>query len=113
MGACALFWPSRSGAGALSKLTWSPTASGFASLIWGSLTTDETMAILFKRILHNIAVVLVGIALAYLGRVVDPILGFRPFAPPFVTAAGWLFVPAGFLWGVWAPSGFYGPISLV
>src|SRR5215475_12894368 len=105
MGACALFWPSRPGA--LSKLTWSPTASGFASLIWGSLTTDETMAILFKSILHNIGVVLVGIALAYLGKVVDSILGFPTFASTFVTAAGYVLVAVGFLLRVWATSCFY------
>src|SRR5215475_2627340 len=104
MGACALFWPSRPGA--LSKLTWSPTASGFASLIWGSLTTDETMAILFKSILHNIGVVLVGIALAYLGKMVDSILGFPAFTSPFLT--GWLLLAVGFLLRVWATFYFYG-----
>src|SRR5262249_34221505 len=107
MGGCALFWPSRSGAGASSKLTWSPTASGLASLIWGSSTTNETMAILFKSILHNIGVVLVGIALACLGKVVDSILGFPTFTSTFVTAAGWMVVAVGFLLRVWATFYFY------
>src|SRR5262249_45588946 len=105
MGGCALFWPSRSGAGASSKLTWSPTASGFASLIWGSSTTNETMAILFKSILHNIGVVFVGIALAYLGKMVDSILGFLPFTSNFLT--GWLLLAVGFLLRVWATFYFY------
>src|SRR5262245_11413506 len=107
MGACALFWPSRSGAGALSTLTWSPTASGFASLFWASSTTDETMSILLKSILHNIGVVLVGISLAYLGTIVDSILGFPALTSIFVTAAGYVLVAVGFLLRVWATFYFY------
>ena len=88
-------------------MTWSPTPSGFASLIWGSSTTDQSMAILLKSILHNIGVVLVGIALAYLGAMVDSILGFPAFTSSFVTAAGWLLVAVGFLLRVWATFYFY------
>src|SRR5262245_49164893 len=107
MGGCASFWPSRSGAEGSLKLTWSPTPSGFAILFWGSSTTDDSMVILLKSILHNIGVVLVGIALAYLGKVVDSILGFPTFTSTFVTAAGWLLVAVGFLLRVWATFYFY------
>jgi hypothetical protein len=48
------------------------------------------VVILLKSILHNIGVVLVGFALAYLGVIVDSILGFPAFTSTFVTAAGWL-----------------------
>jgi hypothetical protein len=50
------------------------------------------MATLLKSFLHNFGVVLVGFALAYLGAIVDSILGFRAFTSTFVTAAGWLLV---------------------
>src|SRR5262249_36940413 len=100
MGCCASFWPYRSVAGGLSKLTWSPTASGFAILFWGSSTTDESMAILLKSMLHNIGVVLVGVGLAYLGKGVDSILGFPAFTSTFLT--GWLLLAVGFLLRGWA-----------
>src|SRR5262249_37428233 len=80
---------------------------GFASLIWVSSMTDEPMAILLKSILHNIGVVLVGIALAYLGAMVDSIFGFPTFTSTVVTAAGWLLVAVGFLLRVWATFHFY------
>jgi protein-S-isoprenylcysteine O-methyltransferase Ste14 len=65
------------------------------------------MAILLKSILHNIGVVLVGIALAYLGKMVDSILGFPAFTSTFVTAAGWPLIAVGFLLRVWATFYFY------
>jgi protein-S-isoprenylcysteine O-methyltransferase Ste14 len=65
------------------------------------------MAILLKSILHNIGVVLVGFALAYLGVIMDSILGFPAFTSIFVTAAGWLLVAVGFLLRVWATFYFY------
>jgi protein-S-isoprenylcysteine O-methyltransferase Ste14 len=65
------------------------------------------MAILLKSILHNIGVVLVGFALAYLGVIMDSILGFPAFTSTFVTAAGWLLVAVGFLLRVWATFYFY------
>jgi protein-S-isoprenylcysteine O-methyltransferase Ste14 len=69
--------------------------------------TDESMAILLKSMLHNIGVVLVGIALAYLGKMVDSILGFPAFTSTFATATGWLLVAVGFLLLVWATFYFY------
>jgi len=65
------------------------------------------MAILLKSILHNVGVVLVGFALACLGKVVDSIFGLPAFASAFMTAAGWLLVAAGFLLRVWATFHFY------
>src|SRR5215831_9760509 len=71
------------------------------------------MAILLKSVLHNIGVVLVGIALAYLGKGVDSILGFPAFTSTFVTATGWLLVAVGFLLRVWATFYFYSHILRV
>ena len=65
------------------------------------------MAILLKSILHNIGVVFVGFALAYLGVIVDSIFGFPAFTSTFVTAAGWLLVAVGFLLRAWATFYFY------
>jgi protein-S-isoprenylcysteine O-methyltransferase Ste14 len=65
------------------------------------------MAILLKSILHNIGVVLVGIALAYLGTIVDSILRFPAFTSTFVTEAGWPLIAVGFLLRVWATFYFY------
>jgi len=65
------------------------------------------MAILLKSILHNIGVVLVGLALAYLGTMADSFLEFPPFASTLATTAGWLLVTAGFLLRVWATFYFY------
>src|SRR5262245_11389230 len=65
------------------------------------------MTTLLKSILHNFGVVLVGFALAYVGAIVDSILGFRAFTSTFVTAAGWSLVAVGFLLRVWATFYFY------
>jgi len=70
--------------------------------------TDESLVILLKGVLHNIGVVLVGLALAYLGTMVDSILGVPGFASPFVTAAAVLLLALGFLLRVWAAVYFYG-----
>ena len=88
-------------------MTWSPIPSALASSIWGSSATDVSMATLLKSFLHNFGVVLVGFALAYLGAIVDPILGFRAFTSTSVTAPGWLLVAVGFLLRVWATFYFY------
>jgi protein-S-isoprenylcysteine O-methyltransferase Ste14 len=86
---------------------WSLTPSAFASSTWGSSTTDELMAILLKSILHNVGVVLVGFALAYLGTIVDSILGVPALAFPLVTAAGLVLLALGFFVRVWATIYFY------
>src|SRR4029453_15817269 len=65
------------------------------------------MAPPFKSILHNVGVVLVGFALAYLGTIVDSILGVPAFISPFATAAGLLLLVVGFVLRVWATVYFY------
>jgi protein-S-isoprenylcysteine O-methyltransferase Ste14 len=66
------------------------------------------MVDLLKSILHNIGVVVAGFALAYLGAVMDSILGFGAFTSTVVIAGGWFLVAAGFLLRVWATFYFYG-----
>jgi len=68
---------------------------------------DERMAILLKSILHNIGVVLFGLAVAYLGTTVDSLLGIPAFAFPFMTAAALLLLALGFFLRVWATVYFY------
>jgi protein-S-isoprenylcysteine O-methyltransferase Ste14 len=62
---------------------------------------------LFKSILHNIAVVLVGFGVAFIGTTLDRPLGIPGFHSFFATLAGWLFLSAGFLLRVWAAFYFY------
>ena len=62
---------------------------------------------LFKSILHNIGVVLVGFGLAYLGTRSDLLLGISGFGYFLTTIAGWLLLIIGFLLRVWATFYFY------
>src|SRR6476646_6726189 len=62
---------------------------------------------LFKSILHNIGVVIVGLAIAYIGTIADSILGVSALAFPLVKAAGLLLLALGFLVRVWATACFY------
>lgn len=62
---------------------------------------------LLKSVLHNIGVVLVGFAVAYLGTRLDLRLGWRNFHSILATAPGWLLLDAGFLLRVWATFDFY------
>src|SRR5215468_2905071 len=65
------------------------------------------MIILLKSILHNIGVVLVGFAVAYLGTMVDSVLGVSAFAFPLAKVVAWLLLALGFLVRVWATIYFY------
>ena len=65
------------------------------------------MIILLKSILHNIGVVLVGLAVAYLGTMVDSVLGVSTFAFPLAKVVAWLLLALGFLVRVWATIYFY------
>jgi len=65
------------------------------------------MAILLKSIFHNVGVVLVGFALAYLGTMVDSILGFPAIASALMPVAGWSLLALGFLLRRWATVYFY------
>ena len=62
---------------------------------------------LLKSILHNIGVVIVGLAIAYLGTIVDSLLGVSAFAYPPVKAAALLLLALGFLVRAWATVYFY------
>jgi protein-S-isoprenylcysteine O-methyltransferase Ste14 len=65
------------------------------------------MVNLLKSFLHNIGVVIVGLALAYLGTMVDWLLGAPAFSFPLVKVAGLLLLALGFLVRVWATVYFY------
>jgi protein-S-isoprenylcysteine O-methyltransferase Ste14 len=62
---------------------------------------------LFKSILHNIGVVLVGFGVAFMGTRLDALFGISGFHSIFADAAGCLLVTFGFLSRVWATFYFY------
>jgi protein-S-isoprenylcysteine O-methyltransferase Ste14 len=62
---------------------------------------------LFKSILHNIGVLIVGLGLAFLGKRVDSFFGIRVFHSIFATSLAWLLLGIGFLVRVWATFYFY------
>jgi len=62
---------------------------------------------LFKSVLHNVGVVIVSLALAYLGTIIDALLRITRFSSPLVMALGILLVLFGFLLRVWAAAHFY------
>ena len=62
---------------------------------------------LLKSLLHNLGVVIVGFAFAFVGTRVDGLFGIGGFGTPLTTAAGWLALAIGFLLRVWATYDFY------
>jgi protein-S-isoprenylcysteine O-methyltransferase Ste14 len=62
---------------------------------------------LLKSLLHNIGVVLVGLAFAYVGTRLDALLELHGFHAGFATFAAWPFLIVGFLLRVWATFVFY------
>ena len=62
---------------------------------------------LLKSVLHNIGVVIVSLALAYLGTIIDWSLGIPRFTSSLVNVFGVLLVICGFLLRVWATTHFY------
>ena len=62
---------------------------------------------LFKSILHNLGVVVVALAWAYLGRVVDSLLRVQTFSSALLTAFGVVLLALGFLIRTWAAVHFY------
>src|SRR5215813_3664137 len=62
---------------------------------------------LLKSLLHNLGVVLVSLALAYLGTVIDSFLGLPRFSMPLLQVFGVLLIVLGFLLRVWATFHFY------
>jgi protein-S-isoprenylcysteine O-methyltransferase Ste14 len=69
----------------------------------GKVTTIN----LIKSLLHNIGVVIVGFAFAFLGRKIDSLLDVGEFHSVFALIAGCLFVSVGFAIRVWATFLFY------
>jgi protein-S-isoprenylcysteine O-methyltransferase Ste14 len=65
------------------------------------------MSNLFKSILHNIGVVIVGFAVAWLGTIIDSLLAFSTFASLPAKWVGSLLLALGFLLRVWATVHFY------
>jgi protein-S-isoprenylcysteine O-methyltransferase Ste14 len=65
------------------------------------------MTTLLKSILHNIGVLLVGFALAWLGTIADSGLNLSSFASLPAKVLGSLLAALGFLLRVWATNHFY------
>ena len=62
---------------------------------------------LFKSLLHNIGVVILSLALAYLGTVIDSLLGLPTLSSRLAAAVGLFFLLLGFLVRLWAVVHFY------
>jgi len=62
---------------------------------------------LFKSVLHNIGVLVVGFAFAFLGTELDLLLGLHPFHSLLTTITAWLLLAMGFLLRIWATYDFY------
>src|SRR5262245_28912010 len=62
---------------------------------------------LLKSVLHNVGVVIVSLAFAYLGTIVDSWFRIPGFRSPVVAALGLLLISLGFFLRVWAAVHFY------
>jgi protein-S-isoprenylcysteine O-methyltransferase Ste14 len=62
---------------------------------------------LLKSLLHNVGVVIVSLALAYLGTIVDSFFRLPKLSSPLVAGFGILLISLGFLLRVWAAVHFY------
>jgi protein-S-isoprenylcysteine O-methyltransferase Ste14 len=62
---------------------------------------------LFKSILHNLGVMLVGFGVAIIGTMLDLLVGIREFRSVLTAVFGFLFLLVGFLLRVWATYYFY------
>src|ERR1700736_7017022 len=62
---------------------------------------------LFKSILHNFGVVVVGLGVAFIGTRVDSFLGISDFHSIFATVLAWVLLVIGFLVRVWGTFYFY------
>ena len=61
----------------------------------------------FKSLLHNIGIVILSLALAYLGTVIDSLLGLPTLSSKLAAAAGVILLLLGFLLRLWAVVHFY------
>jgi protein-S-isoprenylcysteine O-methyltransferase Ste14 len=62
---------------------------------------------LFKSILHNIGVVIVGLGVAFIGTRLDLLLGIHGFSSVIATVGAFVLLTTGFLLRVWATFYFY------
>ncbi|HEU4833185.1 MAG TPA: isoprenylcysteine carboxylmethyltransferase family protein [Pyrinomonadaceae bacterium] len=62
---------------------------------------------LFKSLLHNVGIVILSLALAYLGTIIDSVLGLRSLTSTLATTVGVLLLSLGFLLRLWAVVHFY------
>ena len=62
---------------------------------------------LLKSILHNVGVVIVGFGVAWIGTLIDALLGVGEFHGTLATVAAWLLLVMGFLLRAWATFHFY------
>ena len=62
---------------------------------------------LLKSVLHNLGVVIVSLALAYLATIIDSLVEFQGFSSPLAAGFGGLLILLGFLIRVWATFDFY------
>ena len=68
---------------------------------------ETAITSLFKSLLHNIGVVMVGFVIAFVGTRADALLGFPGFASVLATVTGDLLLILGFLLRAWATFCFY------
>jgi len=62
---------------------------------------------LLKSLLHNVGVVIFSLALAYLGTLIDYLLGLPSLTSTLTSAAGIVLLTLGFLLRLWAVVHFY------
>lgn len=62
---------------------------------------------IFKSILHNIGVIIVGFIFAFIGSRFDVWLGIPRFGSLLILTIGWILIAMGFLLRVWATYYFY------
>ena len=62
---------------------------------------------LFKSLLHNIGIVILCLVLAYLGTVIDSLLGLPTLSSRLAAIVGVLLLVVGFLLRLWAVVHFY------
>jgi len=65
------------------------------------------VANLLKSILHNIGVVVVGFGVAWIGTLIDALLGVGEFHDTTASVASWVLLAMGFLLRAWATFHFY------
>ena len=75
--------------------------------VWAADKKPRIVVLLLKSTLHNVGVIIVGIAFAYLGTAVDSLVGFSVIVFPFAKEVALLLLGLGFLLRLWATFHFY------